>query len=76
MSVRAVSERLSDLGEGPHWDAGIQKLYYVDAFVGDVCRLDPQTGYSEVVSLSKLIMRLFVVVVFMNLNIQKHVYKW
>ncbi|XP_055944646.1 regucalcin-like [Argiope bruennichi] len=51
MSVTAVSQRLSDLGEGPHWDVSTQKLYYVDAFVGDVCRLDPATGVSEVVHL-------------------------
>lgn len=54
MEIRAVSDRLSHLGEGPHWDVNTQKLYYVDAFVGDVCRLNPQTGFSEVVSLSKL----------------------
>jgi len=51
MSVTAVSERLSDLGEGPHWDVHTQKLYYVDAFVGDVCRLDPATGVTESVHL-------------------------
>lgn len=55
MSVRAVSERLSDLGEGPHWDPQSQRLYHVDAFVGDICRLDPQTGFTEVVHLSKFI---------------------
>jgi len=31
-----------------------QKLYHVDAFVGDVCRLDPNTGYTEVVHLNDL----------------------
>ncbi|GIY39877.1 regucalcin [Caerostris extrusa] len=51
MSIKAVSERLSDLGEGPHWDVNTQKLYYVDAFVGDVCRLDPATGVTEAVHL-------------------------
>ncbi|KAG8182676.1 hypothetical protein JTE90_012912 [Oedothorax gibbosus] len=51
MNVTAVSERKSDLGEGPHWDPLIQKLYYVDAFVGDVCRLDPATGLTETVHL-------------------------
>lgn len=51
MNVTAVSERKSDLGEGPHWDPSIQKLYYVDAFVGDVCRLDPATGLTETVHL-------------------------
>lgn len=51
MNVTAISERKSDLGEGPHWDPSIQKLYYVDAFVGDVCRLDPATGLTETVHL-------------------------
>ncbi|GFS49633.1 regucalcin [Nephila pilipes] len=51
MSITAVSQRLSDLGEGPHWDVTTQKLYYIDAFVGDVCRLDPATGVTEVVHL-------------------------
>ncbi|GBN90871.1 hypothetical protein AVEN_270661-1 [Araneus ventricosus] len=55
MSVTAVSQRLSDLGEGPHWDVSTQKLYYVDAFVGDVCRLDPATGVTEAVHLDGIV---------------------
>ncbi|KFM58049.1 Regucalcin, partial [Stegodyphus mimosarum] len=51
MEVRPVSQRLCDLGEGPHWDVNTQRLYYVDAFVGDVCRLDPATGVTESVHL-------------------------
>ncbi|XP_054708312.1 regucalcin-like [Uloborus diversus] len=47
MSVSAVSKTCFDLGEGPHWDARHQKLYFVDAFVGDVCRLDTKTGSAE-----------------------------
>uniref|UniRef100_T1IXB7 SMP-30/Gluconolactonase/LRE-like region domain-containing protein n=1 Tax=Strigamia maritima TaxID=126957 RepID=T1IXB7_STRMM len=30
-----------NLGEGPFWDEKRGNLYYVDAFVGDVCKLNP-----------------------------------
>lgn len=43
VSVVAASVRRSNLGEGPHWDPGSGSLLYVDALVGDVCRLDPKT---------------------------------
>lgn len=50
MSVEVASKRLSNLGEGPHWDRLTQKLYYVDAFVGDICQLDTTTGETEAVT--------------------------
>lgn len=31
------------LGEGPHWDAKSQKLYYVDLLVGKIFSFDPKT---------------------------------
>ncbi|XP_042905098.2 regucalcin [Parasteatoda tepidariorum] len=55
MSVTKVSDRLSDLGEGPHWDVNSQRLYHVDAFVGEVCRLDPVTGITESVDLDGIV---------------------
>uniref|UniRef100_V5IIL5 Regucalcin n=1 Tax=Ixodes ricinus TaxID=34613 RepID=V5IIL5_IXORI len=44
MSVCAASPLRSNLGEGPHWDPSSASLLYVDAFQGDVCRLDVATG--------------------------------
>ncbi|RWS15397.1 regucalcin-like protein [Dinothrombium tinctorium] len=32
-----------ELGEGPHWDEINQTLYFVDAFVGDFCKLNLST---------------------------------
>lgn len=43
MSVSAASIRRSNLGEGPHWDPTSKTLLYVDAPVGDLCRLDVVT---------------------------------
>ncbi|XP_054924519.1 regucalcin-like isoform X2 [Dermacentor andersoni] len=43
MSVSAASIRRSNLGEGPHWDSASKTLLYVDAPVGDLCRLDVNT---------------------------------
>ncbi|CAN7997770.1 unnamed protein product [Ixodes hexagonus] len=43
MSVCVASTRRSNLGEGPHWDPDSSSLLYVDAFEGDVCRLDVKT---------------------------------
>jgi sugar lactone lactonase YvrE len=53
--VEPLSKNVSDLGEGPHWDNKIQSLYYVDAFVGDVCRLDVKSGESEKFNLRDLV---------------------
>ena len=46
---------VSDLGEGPHWDADQKALYYVDAFVGDVHRYDLQRNVDEKVNLGDLV---------------------
>lgn len=44
----------ADLGEGPHFYAEQNALYYVDAFVGDVHRYDFATNVDESASLGDL----------------------
>ncbi|KAI1287342.1 Regucalcin [Halotydeus destructor] len=38
--IELVTDELFGLGEGPHWDALSNKLYIVDAFVGDFVSVD------------------------------------
>lgn len=54
--VAPVSKDALDLGEGPFWDARKQCLWLVDAFVGDVCKLDVATGQIEKHNLGKFLL--------------------
>ncbi|RWS20677.1 calcium-binding protein-like protein [Leptotrombidium deliense] len=38
---------LFNLGEGPHWKQSNECVYFVDAFVGDVCRFDTKSSEVE-----------------------------
>ncbi|KAG0443558.1 hypothetical protein HPB47_014783 [Ixodes persulcatus] len=50
MNVEAVGERVSVLGEGPHWDNRSSTLIYVDVLKREIVRFDPQTKTESVVS--------------------------
>lgn len=41
--VRVTSKRRCQVGEAPHWDEKSKALLYVDAYAGNVSRLDPDT---------------------------------
>lgn len=43
ITIKTVTEPFG-LTEGPHWDHGSQKLYFVDIVNQKLCRLDPLSG--------------------------------
>jgi len=53
--IKTVTEDVSELGEGPYWDAENQVLYFVDATSGDFKRLDPKTRQVEKLSQGVLV---------------------
>ena len=53
--VEPVGDHVSSLGEGPHWDEKSQVLYHVDAFVGDVWKIDLKNNKSESINLGDLV---------------------
>lgn len=53
-NVEALSLEKTYLGEGPHWDAKNQQLYYVDILAKSVNRYVPSTGASHKVVIRKL----------------------
>ena len=63
--MKPISNGALDLGEGPFWDEKQQCLWLVDAFVGDICRLDVNTGHLEKHNLGDLVT---IVIPFENSN--------
>ncbi|CAG2162323.1 unnamed protein product [Oppiella nova] len=53
--VEPLGENGYNLGEGPHWDSERKKLYFVDAFVGDVLAMDVSTGRTDKTSFKDLV---------------------
>jgi len=53
--VRALTQDITALGEGPYWDEVNEHLYYVDAFAGHICRLTPTTGAVEKITFPGLV---------------------
>lgn len=45
--LRCVFEARAELGEGPRWHAGEQRLYWVDIACNELHRLEPDTGRDE-----------------------------
>jgi sugar lactone lactonase YvrE len=45
--LRCLLEAKAELGEGPRWHAGEQRLYWVDIALNELHRLDPETGRDE-----------------------------
>lgn len=44
MRIRRVGTTKDRLGEGPIWDAGTQRLFWIDSLGGTIHRLDPVSG--------------------------------
>lgn len=44
LDIACVSSAANDLGESPYWDAGAQRLWWIDAWRTEVHALDPATG--------------------------------
>ena len=53
--VKALEPNVYNLGEGPHWEARSRSLYFVDAFVGRVLRLDERSGQTSEWALNDLV---------------------
>ena len=56
-TVEALPLERTYLGEGPHWDAKNQQLYYVDILAKAVNRYVPSTGAVHKAVIRKLILQ-------------------
>lgn len=54
MSVERIGESV-ELGEGPHWDADTQSLYFVDIFGKSINRYVPATKEHTTAVIGKLL---------------------
>jgi sugar lactone lactonase YvrE len=43
LDIACVSSAANDLGESPYWDAGVRRLYWIDAWKTEAHTLDPAT---------------------------------